>query len=121
LIQYQSLTFSRVKTFDEAFQSRIHVALRYRDLDIKAREQVWRNFVSKIENGPQAIKTNINESDYEFLASVDLNGRQIKNAARTALSLADNEGKKLDVQYVKGVLGVVEAFERDFKQLRVEH
>jgi len=108
-----------VRTFDEAFQSRIHVALRYRDLDIKAREQVWRNFVRKIENGPQVVKTNITESDYAFLSSVDLNGRQIKNAARTALSLADNEGKKLDIQYVKNVLGVVEAFERDFKGLKI--
>lgn len=109
----------RVRTFDEAFQSRIHVALRYRDLDVKAREQVWRNFIHKIEKGPQAVETNISELDYTFLANVDLNGRQIKNAARTALSLADNEGKKLDVQYVKNVLGVVEAFEKDFKELKV--
>ncbi|KAF3936827.1 hypothetical protein ABW19_dt0204426 [Dactylella cylindrospora] len=120
LLEYYSgilfLTTNRVKTFDEAFQSRIHVALRYRDLDQSAREQVWRNFIKKIEDG--GTTTEIKESDYEFLSSVTLNGRQIKNAARTALSLAENMGGKLSVESVKSVLGIVEAFERDFKELK---
>ena len=52
------------------------------------------------------------------MGSVPLNGRQIKNAARTALSLADNMGEKLSLESVKSVLGIVEAFERDFKELK---
>jgi len=122
LLEYYSgilfLTTNRVKTFDEAFQSRIHVALRYRDLDKQAREQVWRNFIKKIQDSGNT--TNIKEDDYEFLSSVTLNGRQIKNAARTALSLAENMGEKLSIESVKSVLGIVEAFERDFKELKRE-
>ncbi|EPS36366.1 hypothetical protein H072_10103 [Dactylellina haptotyla CBS 200.50] len=120
MLEYYSgilfLTTNRVKTFDEAFQSRIHVALRYRDLDKSAREQVWRNFIKKIEDSGNV--TAIKESDYDFLGSVPLNGRQIKNAARTALSLAENMGDKLSIDSVKSVLGIVEAFERDFKELK---
>ncbi|KAF3922056.1 hypothetical protein ABW20_dc0107587 [Dactylellina cionopaga] len=120
MLEYYSgilfLTTNRVKTFDEAFQSRIHVALRYRDLDKSAREQVWRNFITKIEASGNT--TAIKETDYDFLGSVVLNGRQIKNAARTALSLAENMGEKLSVESVKAVLGIVEAFERDFKELK---
>lgn len=62
----------------------------------------------------------MHESDYLFLRKIHLNGRQIKNAARTALSLAENEGKKLNVGYVKSVLGVVEQFEKDFAELKHE-
>jgi hypothetical protein len=72
--------------------------------------------VKKIEDGGTA--TGIKEDDYAFLKSVNLNGRQIKNAARTALSLAENTGEKLSVESVKAVLGIVEAFDRDFKELR---
>ncbi|KAJ6261037.1 hypothetical protein Dda_3702 [Drechslerella dactyloides] len=120
MLEYYSgilfLTTNRVKTFDEAFQSRIHVALRYRDLDKSAREQVWRNFIQKIEDGGNT--TAIREVDYEFLGSVPLNGRQIKNAARTAFSLAENMGQTLTVDIIKSVLGIVEAFEKDFKELK---
>ncbi|KAK6544314.1 hypothetical protein TWF694_001014 [Orbilia ellipsospora] len=120
MLEYYSgilfLTTNRVKTFDEAFQSRIHVALRYRDLDKSAREQVWRNFIQKIEDAGNTVA--IKESDYDFLGSVPLNGRQIKNAARTALSLAENMGEKMNLSTIKSVLGIVEAFERDFQEMK---
>lgn len=35
------LTTNRVTTFDEAFQSRIHIGLRYGKLDIKAKKGIW--------------------------------------------------------------------------------
>lgn len=37
------ITTNRVRSFDEAFQSRIHVSLRYRDLEADARRKVWRS------------------------------------------------------------------------------
>ncbi len=40
------LTTNRVKTFDEAFHSRISVALKYRDLDTPTRVKVWNNLFS---------------------------------------------------------------------------
>lgn len=39
------LTTNRVQTFDAAFQSRIHISLEYKELDIKSRKSVWMNFL----------------------------------------------------------------------------
>ena len=38
------LTSNRVGTFDEAFKSRIQVALHYTNLDRVARKKIWKNF-----------------------------------------------------------------------------
>jgi hypothetical protein len=44
------LTVLGVETFDEAFQSRIHIALRYSDLDSKARHAVWTQFLDMVSH-----------------------------------------------------------------------
>ncbi|KAK6353479.1 hypothetical protein TWF696_005442 [Orbilia brochopaga] len=105
------LTSNRVETFDEAIQSRIHIAIRYNDLTPDARAQVWRNFIAKIEGSGTA--TAVVESDFAELAPLPLNGRQIKNATRTALGIADRRGETLALKHLKLVLGVVDAFEKD--------
>lgn len=105
------LTSNRVETFDEAIQSRIHIAIRYNDLTADARAQVWKNFIAKIEGS--GTETAVVDEDYETLAPMVLNGRQIKNATRTALGIADRRGEKLAIKHLKLVLGVVDAFEKD--------
>jgi len=42
------LTTNRVETFDEAFQSRIHIALKYSDLDRKAKRIIWGTFLDMV-------------------------------------------------------------------------
>ncbi|KAF3389436.1 hypothetical protein F1880_004144 [Penicillium rolfsii] len=76
------LTTNRVRTIDPAFESRITVALRYEALDRDARIQIWKSQVGRL---PTHVSPDI---DYYRLAEQPLNGRQIKNAARLALSLA---------------------------------
>lgn len=71
------LTTNRVRRLDPAFESRITVILRYEALHRDSRAQIWRL--------PAQISSDI---DYYKLAEQPLNGRQIKNAARLALSLA---------------------------------
>jgi SpoVK/Ycf46/Vps4 family AAA+-type ATPase len=44
------LTTNRVGTFDEAFKSRISLALRYEKLTQVQRKQVWRNFIRRLED-----------------------------------------------------------------------
>jgi AAA+ superfamily predicted ATPase len=44
------LTSNRVGTFDEAFISRIQLALHYPDLGPLQRRQIWQNFVERLEN-----------------------------------------------------------------------
>ncbi|KAK6337065.1 hypothetical protein TWF718_009851 [Orbilia javanica] len=108
------LTTNRVSTFDDAFQSRIHVALRYSTLQTDAREQIWRNFIGRMDKKD----TNIVEEDYKQLAAVDLNGRQIKNAIRTALSIAETNGETLGLNHFHIVFGVMASFERDLKSVK---
>ncbi|KAL1955242.1 hypothetical protein VTO42DRAFT_8901 [Malbranchea cinnamomea] len=112
------LTTNRVETFDDAFQSRIHVALRYGDLTTKAKRAVWKVFLEKVqqqakEAGETAIK--FSEKDYDALARHNLNGRQIKNSVRTAQALALNEKTPLSMEHINRVLDVAETFDRDLK------
>ncbi|KAF8246165.1 P-loop containing nucleoside triphosphate hydrolase protein [Wilcoxina mikolae CBS 423.85] len=106
------LTTNRVKTFDEAFQSRIHVALKYSNLEVDARRSVWRNFLERIENGG----VEVGEEGYDRLARHELNGREIKNAIGTAKTLADAEGAKLDVERLEVVLKIQQEFEEEMRE-----
>lgn len=41
------LTINRVTTFNEAFQSRIHIGFRYGKLEIKAKKGIWSLYTLK--------------------------------------------------------------------------
>ncbi|KAL8889315.1 MAG: hypothetical protein Q9205_003480 [Flavoplaca limonia] len=109
------LTTNRVETFDDAFQSRIHVALRYGELTTKAKRSVWKMFLDKVASKDGVETAVFKETDYDKLARHNLNGRQIKNAVRTAQALAVNEKKALDMGHIAKVLEVAETFEKDLK------
>ncbi|KAH8596023.1 hypothetical protein B0O99DRAFT_511005 [Bisporella sp. PMI_857] len=109
------LTTNRVATFDDAFQSRIHVAIRYGELSIEARKQVFKMFIEKVRI-MEGIKTMpFTEENYNDLARNSLNGRQIKNTVRTAQALAVNNGEPLSMTHIRRVLDVSKAFDRDLK------
>ncbi|KAL8760811.1 MAG: hypothetical protein Q9184_003015 [Pyrenodesmia sp. 2 TL-2023] len=109
------LTTNRVETFDDAFQSRIHVALRYGELTTKAKRSVWKMFLDKVKAKDGVEVGTFGEKDFDKLARHNLNGRQIKNAVRTAQALAVNEKRPLDMGHVGKVLEVAETFEKDLK------
>lgn len=71
------LTTNRVETFDDAFQSRIHVALRYGDLTTKAKRSVWKMFLDKVKAKDGLETVEFKESDYDKLSRHNLNGRQV--------------------------------------------
>lgn len=105
------LTTNRVATFDDAFKSRIHIPIRYTDLDATSRLQIWRNFCSKIPGG-----VDISDKEYERLAEDDLNGRQIKNVIKAAESLAHFDGVKLDFKQLRQVTKIQARFEKDLTE-----
>ena len=109
------LTTNRVETFDDAFQSRIHVALRYGELTGPAKKSVWKTFLAKVKAIEGVETETFDNDDYDRLARRNLNGRQIKNAVRTAQALALNEEKPLNMDHIIKVLDVAETFERDLK------
>ncbi|EJU02297.1 P-loop containing nucleoside triphosphate hydrolase protein, partial [Dacryopinax primogenitus] len=104
------LTTNRVKTFDEAFQSRIHVSLRFKDLDRAAKRKIWLAFLIKV--GLQ--QSDLEEEQWEELALKKINGRQIKNCVRTAQALAVSKKDKLGFKHLIQVLTIMDQFEQDF-------
>ena len=109
------LTTNRVETFDDAFQSRIHIALRYGELTMQAKKAVWKMFLDRVARLEGVESIDWSEEDYDILARKNLNGRQIKNAVRTAQALAVNTGERLNMEHIKRVLLVGESFEKDLK------
>ncbi|KAL4940138.1 hypothetical protein BDV06DRAFT_224376 [Aspergillus oleicola] len=109
------LTTNRVETFDDAFQSRIHVALRYGDLTTKAKRSVWKMFLEKVQAMDGVQTSNFTDKDFDMLSRHNLNGRQIKNSVRTAQALAVNEKTPLSMEHIKRVLDVAETFDHDLR------
>ncbi|RKK74807.1 hypothetical protein BFJ69_g8243 [Fusarium oxysporum] len=76
------LTPNRVRSLDPAFESRITLSIRYETFGRDAREQIWKNQLN------DHFRVDTQTINYGELASQQLNGRQIKNVVRLALSLA---------------------------------
>jgi SpoVK/Ycf46/Vps4 family AAA+-type ATPase len=87
------LTSNRVGTFDEAFRSRIHIALHYEDLKPRSRRQIWSNFLVRLEDTEEGENVGHIRDRLDELANHKLNGREIRNALSTARQLASYEGK----------------------------
>jgi hypothetical protein len=98
------LTTNRVKRFDEAFHSRISIALKYEDLGQMARKQVWTNFFDI---------AGITSLDAEVLSRYPLNGRQIRNTIRLAQALAKSEGTSISMKHVERTVQVASQFQDD--------
>ncbi|RMZ71936.1 aaa family atpase [Pyrenophora seminiperda CCB06] len=131
------LTTNRVETFDEAFQSRIHMGIRYDNLPAKARKKIWQHHIGKVEQmrlEAEAAKAEkkgesteedkesddkefkpFTEADFDELSKRNMNGRQIKNTVKTSQSIALAEKSVFSMEYVKRVLDVAEAFEDDMR------
>ncbi|KAK5075645.1 hypothetical protein LTR70_010080 [Exophiala xenobiotica] len=111
------MTTNRVRTFDDAFKSRIHVPLKYDELPHSSRVTIWRNFLDRVRRTDPAaeggIEVDVDENGYQKLAESPLNGRQIKNVVRTAKSLAGYRGGKLDVEALLRVVEIQMAFEEE--------
>jgi DNA polymerase III delta prime subunit len=91
LLEYHNgvlfLTTNRVTDIDEAFYSRISVALHYRS-DGKA-EKIWTNLLGAAGLEPKWAGR---------MAKFDVNGRQIKNAIRMAQTLARAKDRKVRIE-----------------------
>ena len=122
------LTTNKVGTFDEAFKSRIHISLYYKELDEQQSEEIWKVNFKLIKES----RTNITFNENKLLRWVKKawkkndeqnlrpwNGRQIHNACQTAAALAefDAEGK-LGREHLDAVADASREFD---KYLKVTH
>ncbi|KAF7517968.1 hypothetical protein G7054_g13628 [Neopestalotiopsis clavispora] len=87
------LTSNRVGTFDDAFISRIHVVIKYDNLGERERSKIWEQFFQKLENERKDIFVDSAAKDYVLedskMRTTQWNGREIRNAFQTAVSLAE--------------------------------
>ncbi|KAK3349555.1 hypothetical protein B0T25DRAFT_504750 [Lasiosphaeria hispida] len=97
------LTTNIVGVIDEAFKSRIHVALRYPSIDLHSTEKMWNNLLNRIAKDNETAKVKIEfnrtslldyaSSHYHKHEQTDStwNGRQVRNAFQTAIALGHHE------------------------------
>ncbi|KAL8837625.1 MAG: hypothetical protein Q9176_005542 [Flavoplaca citrina] len=115
---YQGIMFlatNRIESFDQAFQSRVHLAVKYPALSSTFRKNLWRIFLHKASPGFSLEW--LDPESLERLANEDLNGRQIKNIARTAYALAVSEHTALNFTHVEIALSAVQAFKSDCNEV----
>ncbi|PTB38395.1 hypothetical protein M441DRAFT_146680 [Trichoderma asperellum CBS 433.97] len=113
------LTTNRVGTFDEAFKSRIQLALHYEPLSQSQRAQIWRNFFRHLK----ALKEdNINYDDVESyigeLSEREMNGRQIRNVITTARQWAQFQGRTMAASHLKYAIKVTGKFDTYIKEVK---
>ncbi|KAI7306926.1 hypothetical protein KC326_g7763 [Hortaea werneckii] len=90
------LTTNRVGQIDDAFVSRVHMAIGYERLSPDFRRNIWEGFFRKLEReragrilvGPSAKKFVLHSDEVQ---KIELNGREIRNALQTAITLAEFE------------------------------
>ncbi|XDG06063.1 hypothetical protein ABKA04_005678 [Annulohypoxylon sp. FPYF3050] len=114
------LTSNRVGTFDEAFKSRIQLAVHYDNLTTNQRRKIWGNFIQRLEElGEEGIDFVDLRHHIPQLAENNINGREIRNVITIARQYArwergqpNQSNDKLDYEMMKGVLETTKKFDQ---------
>ncbi|KAJ7160670.1 P-loop containing nucleoside triphosphate hydrolase protein [Mycena crocata] len=104
------LTTNRVKEFDSAFQSRIHLSLHYGDLSRAAKKQLWGAFLDKTRKSGKGLRE-FSAGQMEALSQMDFNGRQIKNIVKLSGALAAHERALLSYEHILTTLNATEEWD----------
>jgi hypothetical protein len=112
------LTSNRVATFDEAFKSRIQLALHYRALNEDQRRQVWESFIRNLESVDEPSSIDDIKSHLADLSSYSMNGRQIRNVINTARQLARFKGESLEFEHLRRVIKVSGSFDEYVRKVK---
>lgn len=112
------LTSNRVGTFDEAFKSRIQLALHYDNLDTERRTTIWSKFIDRLAEMNEGVNFDDVRSHLHNLAEQPMNGRQIRNAITTARQLARFRKTKLCYTHLKQAISVSQRFEEYIKDVK---
>ncbi|KAF5679674.1 TOB3 (member of AAA-ATPase family) [Fusarium circinatum] len=103
------LTTNRVGQIDDAFISRVHVAIGYQALDEETRRKIWSGFFRKLVReraGKVQIAPDAKKWVLDTAGETSLNGRDIRNALQTAITLAEFESEE-DPDYDASLVTVV--------------
>ena len=114
------LTTNRMKTFDPAFESRIHFCLEYPDLDRNARARVWSDFIAKARLNSE-VRVDLHDSNIRELATLELNGRQIKNVVSVSQAVAMKRKTILDEHSIRMTIKLTQNFDKTKEHLKAQH
>ncbi|KIJ54637.1 hypothetical protein M422DRAFT_24545 [Sphaerobolus stellatus SS14] len=110
------LTTNRLKAIDHAFLSRIHIALHFRDLSEDALRAIWAAFIVKA-GVSMGCDPQVSNDQLDYLAKRKINGRQVKNAVKTATSVALSRGENIRYEHLVQVLGMMEDFAVEYQNM----
>ncbi|KAK1454888.1 hypothetical protein CMEL01_03648 [Colletotrichum melonis] len=114
------LTTNRVGTFDEAFKSRIQLALRYQRLEAYQRKQIWKNFFERLKSIGEEDSIDFDDVSLHIdeLTKHPMNGRQIRNTITTARQLAKFMGKKMVFSHLQRTIAITNKFDEYLADVR---
>lgn len=116
------LTSNRVGTFDEAFKSRIQLALHYQPLRKTQRRQIWKNFFDRLDSfAERDIDFYDLERHLDRLSEFEMNGRQIRNSITTARQLARFKGETMSFEHLKHAIEVTGEFDKYLRRVNRGH
>ncbi|RYN21546.1 hypothetical protein AA0112_g10195 [Alternaria arborescens] len=118
------LTSNRVGTFDEAFKSRIQLALHYENLGVIQRRKIWRNFIERMRTLEEYSDRDLDEilDHIEELGREPMNGREIRNVITIARQLAQFRGpqERFGYPHLEHAIKVASRFSRYLKDMRMD-
>ncbi|KAJ5247671.1 ATPase AAA-type core [Penicillium chermesinum] len=106
------LTTNRIKSFDRAMKSRVHLALEYTLPGIETRRALWEQMLSLVPKDQSSVDPK--EAIDKFI-SAKMNGREIANAVNTARTIARFEKVPLHVAHIKTVIDVWASFDENLR------
>ncbi|KAI5928584.1 P-loop containing nucleoside triphosphate hydrolase protein [Camillea tinctor] len=112
------LTTNRVGRFDEAFKSRMQLALGYPNLDEGQRGRIWLNFFQLLDSKKERFDIRDLNLNAHKLAKFDINGRQIRNAVMMARHLAKFRNQRLVYKHVQEAVSSVVKFDEYLQNLK---
>lgn len=112
------LTSNRVGTFDEAFKSRIQVALYYKALTRSSRKKIWQNFLEMLDEDEENVDFDGLRDRLDELAGHEMNGRQIRNTLTTARQLAIYRKEQLEWSHLERALSLSTEFNEYLKRVQ---
>ena len=128
------LTTNRIGHIDDAFLSRVNIVIGYDPLTDEKRARIWNGFFGKLQKDMERRKQDgskpiIQVSKYakqyvlydEEIKALEWNGREIRNAFQTAISLAryraskdegtgDDDPVDVEVDHFKSVMRMSRSF-----------
>ncbi|KAF3033325.1 hypothetical protein E8E12_004781 [Didymella heteroderae] len=112
----------KVGTFDEAFKSRIQLALHYDNLGEIERRKIWQNFANRIKTLDHEHGLDIADIERSIgdLSKEVLNGREIRNAITIARQLAHFRKESFRSDHLKHAIAVGSRFGRYLRDLKMD-